>query len=86
MTPMKDKNSYPKWDLNLWPLGLKSKTLAMSYGELLHKRLENTLQINTPMMQFLPFLANLRHFAPPYTYIRPIYTFSPTFFHKINFQ
>ena len=52
MAPMKDKNSYPKWDLNLWPLGLKSKTLAMSYGELLHKWLENSLDMNTPMIQF----------------------------------
>ena len=85
MTPMKDKNSYPKWDLNLWPLGLKSKTLPLTYGELLHNRLENTLQMNTPMMQFLPFLANLRHFAPPYTYIPSKDSFSPTFSHKINF-
>ena len=37
------------------------------------------------MIQFQPILANLRHFAPPYTYMAPIQTLCPNFFHKINF-
>ena len=50
--PMKEKKSYLKWDLNLEPLGPKSKTLPLSYGDMLHYRHYKTLQIDMPMIQF----------------------------------
>ena len=65
--------------------GRECKMLPLSYGELLHISIKKSLEINTPLIQFQPFLAMFRHFPPFFTYIPSKYTFPSTFFHKINF-
>ena len=81
----KKKDHLLQGDLNPRPLDLKTKTLPMSHQDLLEGKLQNSLVMSTPMIQFQPFLANFRQLPPTFTYIAPIQTFFPNFFHKINF-
>ena len=59
MAPMKDKNSYPKWDLNLWPLGLKCKTLPLNHEDFLQKIYQYFIFIYQPNILVLAIFSQL---------------------------
>ena len=43
--------------------GRECKMQPLSYGELLQWMFKKSLHINAPLIQFFPFLVNLRHFT-----------------------